>query len=212
VAAARVMLARLPVLPSRPYRPGYQRGCGPAQACSFGPAWTDDTTAADGHNGCDTRNDVLHRDLHNVTLRPGSRCVVAVGVLDDPYTGTRIPFRRGPGSGRVQIDHLVPLALAWDLGAWRWPARERAAYANDEALVLVAVSGPANEAKRDSGPADWMPPDRGFWCDYDARFVAVLAHYRLAITAADERAIAGVLAACPSAIAAHPDSGSETPR
>ena len=89
-------------------------------------------------------------------MRAGSRCVVAAGVLDDPYTGTRIVFRRGPGpdqSRRVQIDHVVPLALAWDLGAWRWPASERVAFANDETLVLVAVSGAANEAKSDAGPA-----------------------------------------------------------
>jgi hypothetical protein len=56
--AALRQLDTLRVIPARPHRPGYQRGCGAGQACSFGPAWTDDTSAPGGHNGCDTRNDV----------------------------------------------------------------------------------------------------------------------------------------------------------
>jgi hypothetical protein len=63
----------------------------------FGPAWTDDNNDALGHNGCDTRNDILRRDLVQQTLKPGTNgCVVLTGVLHDPYTGTAIHFVRGP--------------------------------------------------------------------------------------------------------------------
>ena len=46
----------------------------------FGPAWTDDVTVADGHNGCDTRNDILRRDLSSEVIKAGTHgCTVASG-------------------------------------------------------------------------------------------------------------------------------------
>jgi hypothetical protein len=127
-----------------------------------------------------------------VTYRPGSRCVVTAGVLHDPYTGHTIHFAKAHAAA-VQIDHLVPLALAWDLGANTWPRSEREAFANDEHLVLLAVSGAANDAKGDSGPGEWMPPNRSYRCTYAERFIAVLAHYHLAVTAADKTALTNAL-------------------
>ena len=48
-------LEGLMVVAERPDVPGYQRGCAPGEACSFGPAWTDDSTAPDSHDGCGNR-------------------------------------------------------------------------------------------------------------------------------------------------------------
>lgn len=79
--AARQALSALQVLPRRPYAPGYQRDCGQGQGCVFGPAWTDDQGAPEGHNGCRTRDDVLRASLTEVQLRAGSRCIVVSGVL-----------------------------------------------------------------------------------------------------------------------------------
>ena len=114
----------------------------------FGPAWTDDVTVADGHNGCDTRNDILRRDLTDRVIKPGTRgCVVASGVLHDPYTGTAIVFTRGQGTSRaVQIDHVVALGDAWQTGAQRLSLPVRTDFANDP-LNLLAVSGAANEKR-----------------------------------------------------------------
>ena len=81
----------------------------------FGPAWADVD-----RNGCDTRNDILQRDLIGATFkrRAPATAWCATGVLDDPYTGTRIAFTRGrPTSGEVQIDHVVALSDAWQKGA-----------------------------------------------------------------------------------------------
>jgi hypothetical protein len=191
-AAALHQLDTLRVIPARAHRPRYQRGCGSGQACSFGPAWTDNTTAPGGHNGCDTRNDILRTQLTAVTYRAGSRCVVVTGVLHDPYTGRTIHFTKSHAAA-VQIDHLVPLALAWDLGANTWPQAQRTAFANDERLVLLAVSGAANDAKSDSGPGEWMPPNPAYRATYAERYIAVLAHYRLAVTAPDKTALAHAL-------------------
>lgn len=191
-AGALRQLDQLHVLPARPHHPGYQRACGRGQACDFGPAWTDDTTAPGGHNGCSTRDDVLAAQLADVAHRSGSRCVVVAGVLHDPYTGQTIPFTKRHASA-VQIDHIVPLALAWDLGAYAWRQSERDAYANDERLVLLAVSGAANDAKGDSGPSNWMPPSTAYRAAYAERFVAVLAAYHLPVTAADKAALTKAL-------------------
>ncbi len=75
----------------------------------FGPSWSDDNSVEGGHNGCDTRNDILRRDLVDLTYKTSTRdCVVATGTLHDTYTGTTIAFVRGQDtSTAVQIDHVV---------------------------------------------------------------------------------------------------------
>jgi hypothetical protein len=188
-------LATLTVVPERPNVPGYQRGCGPGEACSFGPAWTDDTAAPDGHNGCGTRDDVLKEQLAAVAFRAGSGCVVVAGTLHDPYTGTVIPFSKANASA-VQVDHVYPLARAFDMGAAGWSQDRRTAFANDTELELLAVDGRANQAKGDSGPAEWLPPDPPRTCDYIQRYIAVAAAYRLAITADEHQVMSRILAGC----------------
>ena len=158
----------------------------------FGPAWTDDQNAPEGHNGCRTRDDILRASLSDVQLRDGSRCVVVAGVLHDPYTGSVIHFEKADADA-IEIDHVAPLAYVWDLGANRWPYATRVEFANDP-LELVAASHAANQAKGDDGPSQWLPTARAYRCDYAARFVSVLVKYRLPVVAADERALSSVLA------------------
>jgi hypothetical protein len=159
----------------------------------FGSGWVDTD-----HDGCDTRNDVLARDLTGETFQPGTRdCVVLSGTLADPYSGTTIEFRRGQDtSDDVQIDHVVALSDAWQKGAQGWDAATRTAFANDP-LNLLAVDGPLNQQKGDGDAATWLPPDRGYRCAYVARQVAVKLTYGLWVTAAERDAAAGVLAGCP---------------
>jgi hypothetical protein len=97
----------------------------------FGQAWSDDVNVEFGHNGCDTRDDILRRDLANLVVRPGT-CFAQSGTLHDPYTGTTIDFVRGPDtSDSVEIDHVVSLADAWYKGARLWEAQRRVDFAND---------------------------------------------------------------------------------
>jgi hypothetical protein len=165
----------------------------------FGPAWTDDNGDLWGHNGCDTRNDILRRDLAGVTLRPNTNgCVVSSGVLHDPYTGTTIRFVRGRGTSQlVPIDHVVALGDAWQMGAQQWSAAMRIDLANDP-LNLLAVDEASNNQKGDSDAASWLPANKAYRCAYVARQVAVKARYGLAVTQAEHEAIARVLTACPS--------------
>jgi hypothetical protein len=171
------------VVAVEPTVPGYSRA-------QFGPAWTDNNDAKpDGHNGCDSRNDVLREQLTNEVI--GGKCTVLTGVLADPYTGMIIDYdHRAPTL--VQIDHIVSLHEAWNLGAWRWTVAERTAFANDTVTELLAVSGRENQAKGDDGPAGYMPPNRAYWCTYAQRFTDVLRAYRLPIPQADLNVIAAI--------------------
>jgi hypothetical protein len=167
-------------------RTGYDRDL-------FGSGWQDTD-----RNGCDTRNDVLARDLRGETFKPGTRnCVVLTGSLADPYSGTTMPFLRGQAtSGDIQIDHVVALSDAWQKGAQSWPAGRRAAFANDP-LNLLAVDGGLNMGKGDGDAATWLPPNRAYRCAYVARQVAVKMSYGLWMTQAEKNAIATVLSSCP---------------
>ena len=159
----------------------------------FGDGWVDVD-----RNDCSTRNDVLARDLVDVTYVPGTRgCVVESGTLVDPYSGATIEFRRGPDtSPLVPIDHVVALADAWQKGAQGWDARTRVAFANDP-LNLLAVDGELNHQKGSGDAATWLPPNRAFRCAYVARQVAVKLTYGLWVTAAERDAMVRVLSTCP---------------
>ncbi|SDC05293.1 Excalibur calcium-binding domain-containing protein [Geodermatophilus telluris] len=160
----------------------------------FGDGWVDTD-----RNGCDTRNDVLARDLTGERFAPGTDdCVVVSGTLADPYSGRTIAFRRGEDTSEaVQIDHVVALSDAWQKGAQQWDPARRTAFANDP-LNLLAVDGPLNQQKGDGDAATWLPPDRSYRCAYVARQVAVKLTYGLWMTAAEHDAAAAVLETCPA--------------
>lgn len=165
----------------------------------FGPAWSDDNDEQGGHNGCDTRNDVLRRDLTQVVLKPGTNgCVVLSGVLRDPYGGSLIHFVRGVGTSEAaEIDHVVALGDAWQTGAQHWSAQRRKDFANDP-LELLAVDGPLNMAKGDGDAATWLPPYKPERCAYVARQVAVKKKWGLWVTAAEKAAMSRILVgSCP---------------
>ncbi|WP_093167782.1 HNH endonuclease family protein [Sinosporangium album] len=184
VDAARRGLATLDVKGRAPMT-GYDRD-------QFGAAWADVD-----RNGCDTRNDILKRDLTGETFKEGSRgCVVLTGTLEDPYSGRTIEFTRGQRtSSEVQIDHLVALADAWQKGAHRWDDDKRRRFANDP-LNLQAADGPLNSQKGAADAATWLPPYKPYRCAYVSRQVAVKVKYELWVTAAEKDAITRVLSTC----------------
>lgn len=177
-------LEALPVKGRAP-KTGYER-------TEFGEAWLDVD-----RNGCDTRNDILRRDMTEVKFTEGSGCRILSGTLREPYTGHTIEFRRGAEtSAKVQIDHVVALADAWQKGAQQLTPRQRQSLANDP-LNLVAVDGPANTEKSASDAASWLPPSKAIRCHYVARQISVKAAYALWVTAAEKEAMKRVLSTCP---------------
>ena len=185
-------LAKLETLPIKGRAPktGYERDL-------FGESWTDDVTVALGHNGCDTRNDILRRDLIDVVFKPGSNgCAVLSGILDDPYTGTTVEFERGPAtSADVQIDHVVALSDAWQTGAQQLDLFTRTNFANDP-LNLQTTIGWINQEKGDGDAATWLPPNKSYRCPFVTRIVDIKSAYGLWVTPAEHDAIAWVLSDC----------------
>lgn len=151
--------------------------------------------------GCDTRNRILARDMANVTYVPTTDivvCKVQTGSLNDPYTGKVILFTRGETtSDDVQIDHVVALSDAWQKGAQALSPDDRIKLANDP-LELLAVDGPANQAKSDGDAATWLPANKLFRCNYVARQIAVKKKYHLWVTRSEYETMASILNSCPS--------------
>jgi hypothetical protein len=179
--AALAAVESLPVKGRAP-RTGYDRD-------RFGSPWADTDS-----NRCDTRDDILRRDLTGVRLGD-DRCEVASGTLDpDPYTGREVTYVRG--RSRVDIDHVVALSDAWQKGAGQWDPSKRVAFANDP-LNLLAVDAGTNRAKGDGDTATWLPPNKAYRCAYVAAQVAVKKKYGLWVTSAEKAAMRRVLSRCP---------------
>lgn len=184
VAAALAALSTIPAKGRAP-KTGYDRA-------KFGPAWKDTDK-----NGCDTRNDILRRDLSDLAAKDGTGgCVILAGTLADAYTGQAVKFARG-GASEVDIDHLVPLSDAWQKGAQAWDAEKRERLANDPAN-LAATAASANRSKGDGDLATWLPPNRAHWCAYVAGIVHVKADYGLWMTQAEHDRAGEILADCPA--------------
>jgi len=165
---------------------GYERS-------QFGPAWSDVD-----RNGCDTRNDILNRDLTSITYKPGTHnCLVLSGTLLDPYSGEQIVFERGVAtSSEVQIDHVVALSNAWQTGAFKLTYEKRLAFANDP-TNLLAVKGRLNSQKGDGDAATWLPPLKSIRCAYVAQQIVVKAKYGLWVTPPEKAAMVSLLSKCP---------------
>lgn len=168
------VLAELQVTPEQ--RSGYDRG--------LFSHWSD----LDG-DGCDTRREVLIRDSQVEPVRdPNRTCWVVSGLwysyYDDQWVG-------GPSS--LDIDHLVPLAEAWDSGAYGWSSGRREEFANDEG-ALVAVTARSNRSKGARDPAEWMPPNDAFTCPYISAWVATKARWGLSVDRRESDFLQGLLA------------------
>ena len=191
-SAQRAALALLDSIPVK----------GPAQKSDytreqFGKPWTDDVDGVEfGRNSCDTRDDILRRDLSDVV--PPSGCTVLSGVLHDPYTGKDIQFNRDEGTDvLVQIDHVVPLLDAWQTGAQQWDQVKRTQFANDP-VELLAVSGKANRKKKASDVASWLPSNKDFRCEYVTDVVKIKAKYGLWMMRPEHEEASRVLSKCSS--------------
>ncbi|WP_189106209.1 HNH endonuclease family protein [Streptomyces camponoticapitis] len=179
-AAPMSLTASINALPTADEdRTGYQR-------TSF-KHWTDED-----RDGCNTRAEVLIAESRiEPTIGPG--CRVTGGEWFSYYDG-----ETWTAPGDVDIDHVVPLAEAWDSGASAWSAQRRQAYANDlgSDVSLIAVTDNANQSKSDQDPAEWLPPLAGVRCTYVAEWVGTKLRWSLAADQAERAALARVAEGC----------------
>ncbi|MGV9625472.1 HNH endonuclease family protein [Streptomyces sp. NPDC003487] len=178
-APVRDVLAQLPVAAED--RTGYQR-----EAFKH---WVD----AD-KDGCNTRAEVLKAEAV-IAPEQGPRCTLTGGEWYSPYDDRYIDGPRG-----LDIDHLVPLAEAWDSGASQWSPAEREAYANDlgDDRALIAVSAASNRSKADQDPTTWLPPAEGYRCQYVTDWIADKMRWGLSTDESEEAALAEALNGCPN--------------
>ncbi|MEW1671568.1 HNH endonuclease family protein [Streptomyces albidoflavus] len=143
-------------------------------------------------DGCNTRQEVL---IAEATIAPevGSRCTITGGTWFSYYDEVTVEGARG-----LDIDHMVPLAEAWDSGASAWTAARREAYANDQgqASSLVAVTARTNRSKSDQDPAEWLPPAPGALCRYGAEWTATKLRWNLSIDAEEKTALLDIAFSC----------------
>ncbi|MFD0213067.1 HNH endonuclease family protein [Streptomyces hirsutus] len=173
-ATARTYLASLTV--STESRTGYNRDLFPHWITVSGT--------------CNTRETVLKRDGTNVVT--DSACASTSGSWYSPFDGAT-----WTAASDVDIDHLVPLAEAWDSGAGSWTTSRRQAFANDLTRPqLLAVTDNVNQAKGDKDPAEWMPSRTAYHCTYVRAWVQVKYYYGLSVDSAEKSALQGYLASC----------------
>ncbi|WP_372504826.1 HNH endonuclease family protein [Streptomyces lavenduligriseus] len=145
-------------------------------------------------DGCTTRAEVLKAEAV-IAPEQGARCALSGGEWYSPYDDRYIT-----GPSGLDIDHLVPLAEAWDSGASAWSSAERQSYANDlgDARALIAVSAASNRSKADQDPATWLPPAAGYRCQYVTDWVADKTRWGLSIDSGEEAALSKILSHCPN--------------
>ncbi|MFJ9855259.1 HNH endonuclease family protein [Streptomyces sp. NPDC101150] len=145
------------------------------------------------HDGCNTRSEVL---IAEAVKKPqkGSGCRLTGGTWRSAYDGKTLTNAR-----QLDIDHVVPLAEAWDSGASKWSADRREAYANDldAARSLIAVSLGSNRSKGDKDPAEWMPPAKSDTCTYAADWVSAKLRWKLTADRAEKAKLKQISAGCP---------------
>jgi hypothetical protein len=183
----------------------------------FGLSWKDIDK-----NGCDTRNDILKRDINKTDpesieyIDDNKHCVVSKGTLYDPYTGLMKYFVRGKKTSLdVQIDHIIPLHLAWQEGAKQWTQEKREQLANDPDN-LIAVDGKVNiiksdgwckkdicdinmnkvEDEEDRLYSFWMPPNRNYRCEYAKKQIDLHEKYELWLVPQEATTYKTTLALC----------------
>ncbi|KAL4978970.1 hypothetical protein BDW66DRAFT_164186 [Aspergillus desertorum] len=140
-------------------------------------------------DSCNTRDRVLIRDGTNV--KTGSGCSIT-GSWTSPYDG-----ETWTATSDVDIDHVVPLANAWNSGASEWTTDEREAFANDLTIPqLLAVTDNVNQQKSDSGPEEWLPPLESYHCTYGKMWTTVKYTYGLSVISAEKSALEDLLAKC----------------
>lgn len=146
---------------------------------------------ADG-DGCDTRREVLIAEsVTPVTI--GAGCSLSGGTWLSPYD-----MVSATNASSFDVDHFVPLAEAWDSGAANWDSATRQAFANDldYAMSLIAVTASSNRSKSDRDPAEWLPTNSAFHCEYAVAWVQVKSRWKLTIDTAEKEKLLNLANTC----------------
>ena len=143
-------------------------------------------------NGCDARKAVIISEaLVKPTVKSG--CIIVGGEWLSIYDSTKVT-----DASKLDVDHMVPLAEAWDSGASNWTDSKRQIYANDQTdpRHLIAVTGSSNRSKSDQDPSDWLPTNKAYICEYLTNWVSIKVRWNLSVDAKEKSSIAKNLKSC----------------
>ena len=146
----------------------------------------------------DARQEVLIAESTSpVVFTDDRRCRVASGSWTDPYTGVVVE-----DPGKLDVDHMVPLANAHASGGHAWSEERKELYANSLRYPghLIAVTASANRSKGADGPDEWRPPDRTYWCRYATDWVVIKNEWGLTATEREADALREMLETCDHAV------------
>jgi hypothetical protein len=150
------------------------------------------TISRPGQIGCDSRKSVI---IDEAMVKPtiGKGCSLAGGEWFSIYDNIKVT-----DAGKLDVDHMVPLAEAWDSGASSWNDLRRQQYANDmvDPRHLIAVTGASNRSKSDQDPSDWLPTNKDYVCTYLANWVEIKVRWQLSVDKKEKDAILTSLKSC----------------
>ncbi|MFE9367897.1 HNH endonuclease family protein [Streptomyces sp. NPDC006978] len=174
-------IKRIPVAEEK--RAGYERD-------SF-KHWVDEDD-----DGCPTRQEVLIAEAVTAP-QEGARCTLSGGGWLSYYDEVEVTDAK-----KLDIDHMVPLAEAWDSGAHDWTPERREAYANDldAERSLVAVTAKTNRSKADRDPAAWMPPAQSATCTYLVDWTATKLRWGLSADETEQEALIELAEPCADSV------------
>lgn len=147
-------------------------------------------------DGCDTRKEVLiHEAIEPPTIGPN--CSLTGGTWWSYYDEVTVA-----SASDLDIDHMVPLAEAWDSGAYAWTAQRREAYANDQSAEesLLAVTGKTNRSKGDKDPAEWLPPAGGALCRYLSEWTGTKLRWDLSADQVEQGGLTDLAGECEGTV------------
>jgi hypothetical protein len=143
-------------------------------------------------NGCDSRKAVI---ISEALVKPKveSGCKLVGGEWLSIYDNVKVT-----DAGKLDVDHMVPLAEAWDSGASAWDAAKKEMYANDQTdpRHLIAVTGASNRSKSDQDPAEWMPTNKAYTCEYLTNWVSIKVRWGLSVDKTEKAFILTNLKSC----------------
>lgn len=136
----------------------------------------------------DARAEVLKSESK---VKTAGKCSITRGKWYSYYDKKTLTSPSG-----LDIDHMVPLAEAWDSGARAWSANKRQAFANDltDARSLVAVTASTNRSKSDRDPAEWLPQYGK--CRYAFEWTVVKTRWNLRVDLNEKAALTRLADAC----------------
>jgi hypothetical protein len=143
-------------------------------------------------NGCDARKAVI---ISEAKVKPAvkSGCIIVGGEWLSIYDNVKVT-----DASKLDVDHMVPLAEAWDSGASAWTDAKRQLYANDQTdpRHLIAVTGSSNRSKSDQDPADWLPTNKAYVCEYLTNWISIKVRWNLSVDTKEKTVISNDLKSC----------------